>query len=104
MASAIAICPRKTAPQTALLLLILLLIAVIQVLPQVDLPDTEFQLGTAPIIAKSRTVPPRTFGVVIEVALLTPVRTVRVNRREDSSMLAHAVNRSLPVPFSTLLC
>jgi hypothetical protein len=97
--SAKTICPRKT----ALLLPILLLIAIIQVLPQVDLPDTVDQLGTAPIIAKSRTVSQQAFMAVIEIALL-PVRTVRVNSREGSSMPSHPVNRSLPILFSTLLC
>jgi hypothetical protein len=33
---------------------VLLAILIVQVLPQVDLPDTAFQLGTAPIVTKTR--------------------------------------------------
>jgi hypothetical protein len=100
VASAKTICTRKT----ALLLPILLLIAIIQVLPQVDLPDTVDQLGAAPIIAKPRTASQQAFVAVIEIALVTPVRTVQVDRRKGSSMPSHPVNRSLPILFSTLLC
>jgi len=43
----------KTTPQMAMLLPLLVVIAVIQVLPQVDLPDTAFHEDTAPIVTKS---------------------------------------------------
>ena len=101
---AITVCRKKTAPQTALLLPMLFVIGVIQLLPQVDLPDTALQRNTAPIIAKSRAVSPATFRVVIEDVLLTPVRTLRVILSGGSSMPAHPVNVSLSILFSVLLC
>jgi hypothetical protein len=82
----------------------LLLIAVILVLPQVDLPDSLFQRGTAPIIARARAVSLSAFGVVRDDALRTPVRTVRVNVSESSPTPAHPVNQSLSILFSMLLC
>ena len=98
------ICRGKIVPQTALLLPMLLVIAAIQVLPQMDLPDTAFQRSTGPIIAKSRAVSPPPIGVVIESARLTSVRTGRVIIGEGTSMPAHPVNESRSILFSTLLC
>ena len=91
-------------PQTALLVPMLLVIAVIQVLPQMDLPDTAFQRSTGPIIAKSRAASPPPIGVVIESARLTSVRAGRVIIGEGTSMPAHSVNESRSILFSTLLC
>ena len=39
---------------STLLIAILLVIGMIQILPQVDLPDTAFQEDTAPMVIKSR--------------------------------------------------
>jgi hypothetical protein len=101
---AISICREKSVPQTALLLPMLLVIAVIQVLPQMDLPDTAFQRSTGPIIANSRAVSPPTIMVVIEGARLTRVRSGRVIIGEGTSMPAHPVNQSRSILFSALLC
>jgi hypothetical protein len=100
----ITICRRKIVPQTALLLSMLLVITVIQVLPQLDLPDTAFQRNAAPIIAKSLAVSPPTFVVVMEGARPTRFRTGRVIVGEGTSMPAHPVNESRSILFSTLLC
>src|SRR5678815_3391206 len=47
---------RSITPQIAVLLLLLMVIALIQVLPQVDLPETAFHKDTAPIVMKFRAV------------------------------------------------
>ena len=47
---------RSIAPQIAVLLPLLMVIALIQVLPQVDLPETAFHKDTAPIVMKFRVV------------------------------------------------
>jgi len=104
LTSAITICRRKIVPQMSLLLPMLLVITVIQVLPQLDLPDTAFQRNTAPIIAKSLAVSPPTFVVVMEGARLTRFRTGRVIVGEGTSMPAHPVNESRSILFCTLLC
>ena len=102
--SAITICRRKIVPQAALLVPMLLVIAVIQVLPQMDLPDAAFQRSTGPSITKSRAGSPPPIRVVIESAPLTSVRAGRVIIGEGTSMPAHPLNESRFILFSTLLC
>jgi hypothetical protein len=71
------------------LLFELFLLALILVLPQVDLPDFAFHRGTAPIIASTQSQPTRQFG----------------HREEDRSRLvSHASPRPLFLLLCTLLC
>jgi hypothetical protein len=87
----------------ALLVPILILIAVVQVLPQVDLPETAFHEDTAPVVVKSR-------------ALAVPVFTINdLNRAHDSLRfvaafadervaLDQATQASTPLVLSILRC
>ena len=91
-------------PRTALLLLVLAVIAVLQVLPELDLRDTAIQRNTASIIARVRAESPPASMVAIEGPRLARVRTRRVILREGTPVPTHPVNRSLSILFSTLLC
>jgi hypothetical protein len=93
--------------QLAMLLPLLVTIAVIQVLPQVDLPDTAFHEDTAPIVTKSRALSAATLGVGIQRAGLHYVQNVQTAIefvRKVPAMAAHPVNQVLPILLSTLLC
>jgi hypothetical protein len=88
----------------AMLLALLIVIAVVQVLPQVDLPDTAFHEDTAPIVIKTRAASAPTLALAIQDTLLVFVQAVSVIVGEASLMPAHPLNRSLSILFSTLLC
>lgn len=102
MKSTIATGRRRIAPGTGLLVAALLV--VVQVMPQVDLPDTIFQRDPTPTIAKSRAVTPLAHAVAISVTLLAPFRAARELQREGAAVPPHPVNRSLSLLFSALLC
>jgi hypothetical protein len=55
--------------QFVLLAVVLTIIALVQVLPQVDLPDTAFHEDTAPIVTKSRAL---SAPVAITIRPITP--------------------------------
>jgi hypothetical protein len=88
----------------AILVSVLVLIAAIQVLPQVDLPDTAFHGGTAPILMKARAVSAPIFVVATQGALFISFPLLAVIVDEASAKAAHPFNRSLPILFSTFLC
>ena len=91
--------------QLAMLLQLLIVIAVVQVLPQVDLPDTAFHGDSAPIIVKSRAVSVPALGVAIPGTLLAPLAAVPATvASETSPITVHPVNEFLPILLSTLLC
>jgi hypothetical protein len=90
--------------QLAILVPLLILVAVIQVLPQIDLPDTAFHRGTAPIITKSRSVAAPAFNVVIQRSRVGYVHANTVASLENSLAATHRVDQSLPILHSALLC
>ncbi len=115
----------------AVLVFELLLITIILILPQVDIPDTAFHCGTAPVLAKARLTsqPPQTHipdtafhcgtAPVLAKARLTsqppqtqagpdlrPVLQSKVNRvfSPRTSMKSSFNGPALPILLSTLLC
>jgi hypothetical protein len=93
-----------TTVQMAMLLPLLIVITVIQVLPQVDLPETAFHEETAPIVIKSRAVAAPTFAVVLQRTVQDSVQSTPLIAGETSPRAAHLLNRSPLILFSTLLC
>jgi len=84
---------------------VLLCIVLLQVLPQVDLPDTAFHSGTAPLVAKSR-VTPHT-PVVLRVTIQAPSAVAKLSSevdREQSLMHAVPLTKFLPTLLCSLLC
>jgi len=88
----------------AVLLLELLLITIILILPQVDIPDTAFHCGSAPVLAKARlTSPPAQIQTSLGDSLTPqpqaaqiPFSTARIEVSSSSP--------GLPILLSTLLC
>jgi hypothetical protein len=97
---------RWTIPPSRLFVLVnlLSLIVLILVLPQVDLPDTAFHAGTAPVDVHSR--------VTSALGLLSVGPAVPFNfsaqsalcRREHSFVFAHATSSFLPLLHRSLRC
>jgi len=87
----------------AVLVFELLLITIILILPQVDIPDTAFHCGTAPVLAKARLTsqPPQTPGVDLRPVLQPKVNTFFSPR---TSMKSSFNGPALPILLSTLLC
>lgn len=85
-----------------LLLCLLFVIALIQVLPQVDLPDTAFHEDTAPTVTKFR------IFDAPAVSVLTIVSQLHCEfqqfPRVCSRTSIHSVNEPLPILLSALLC
>jgi len=89
----------------AVLVFELLLITIILILPQVDIPDTAFHCGTAPVLAKARLTsqpPPQTQAGPD----LRPVLQSKVNRvfSPRTSVKSSFNGPALPILLSTLLC
>ena len=88
----------------AVLVFELLLITIILILPQVDIPDTAFHCGTAPVLAKARLTsqPPQTqAGVDLRPVLQPKVNTFFSPR---TSVKSSFNGPALPILLSTLLC
>lgn len=84
----------------ALLIFELFLLALILVLPQVDLPDFTFPGGTAPIAARSRLSPPSVFPVVFD-----PVHAHSLEHvAETRSRVIHPAFHLNPFSPVTLTC
>ena len=87
-----------------LLLSILLLIGLIQVLPQVDLPDTAFHEDTAPAVMKFRV----TSAPILSSAIVTSrpqlSSAVASDIREMSVRPSHTSGKLIPVLHCSLLC
>jgi hypothetical protein len=88
----------------AVLIFELLLITIILILPQVDIPDTAFHCGTAPVLAKARLTsqPPQTPTVLDARPLLQP-ETNRVFSPQ-TSLKSSLGGLTLPILHSTFLC
>jgi hypothetical protein len=91
-------------PRLSILVWLLFLVVLILVLPQVDLPDTAFHGGTAPIDMHSRvTSAPLLVGVSVTVPL--SVSTDPASRRSEHSLVfAHATSSFLPLLHRSLRC
>src|SRR5207245_11636794 len=70
----------------AVLVFELLLITIILILPQVDIPDTAFHCGTAPVLAKARLTsqPPQTQAGVDLRPVLQPKLNTLFSQDEES--------------------
>jgi hypothetical protein len=88
----------------SVLVCLLLLVVLIQVLPQVDLPDTAFHGGTAPLDVHSRvTYAPGLVGVGAAVSFSFSAHAAS-RRLEHSWLFAHATTSFLPLLHRSLRC
>jgi hypothetical protein len=77
----------------------------VQVLPQVDLPDTAFHRGTAPLVARSRFAP-RTPVALRVTTLARSTAAMRPSEGDREQSLVHTVRlvKFLPTLLCSLLC
>jgi hypothetical protein len=95
----------KLTLQLAILYSLLIVVAVIQVLPQVDLPDTAFHEDTAPIVTKSRAVAVPVLIVAQRHDCATwHQKATLATTREKVSTTPHRANLSLPILLLAILC
>ena len=95
----------KITLQLAILYSLLIVVAIIQVLPQVDLPDTAFHEDTAPIVTKSRAVAAPVLSAVIWCKCVTWHRTATLAIiAEKPSPTPHRANLSLSILLLAILC
>jgi len=93
-----------SAPRLSLLMSLLFIIFMILVLPQVDLPDTAFHSGTAPVEVHSRVVSvPSMAGLIAEFRFHSSTQAA-FPRRERSLPFAHAASSFLPLLHRSLRC
>jgi hypothetical protein len=93
----------KTTSKLAVLLPILFFIAMVQILPQVDLPDTVFHEDSVPVVTRSHPVSAPAIGS-LEGADLSRSVSFSLFGRFDLQLTAHPVSESRHILFSTLLC
>lgn len=96
--------PTNYGSKIGLLLLLLMVIAVIQVLPQVDLPDTAFHEDSAPSVAKSRLVAAPSLIVLPAETEFPSIESVGFSAAQFLSIAVHPANQSRSILFSALLC
>jgi hypothetical protein len=86
-----------------LLMGFLVLIVVILILPDVDLLDTAFHRGTAPVLEHSRAT---SAPSLLTVRILTPVMFSReaAESQLERSSLSHLTLQSLPILHQSLRC
>jgi hypothetical protein len=94
-----------TISRGALLLLtgVLVLIVLILILPDIDLPDTAFHRGTAPVVEHSRA---SAAPSLLTVRILTPVMFLSevAESQLERSSLSHSTSQSLPILHQSLRC
>ena len=84
---------------------LLLIIAVVQILPQVDLPDTAFHENEAPIVAKFRLVhAPAVLATPGAIAALRAVLRYEPESELSDSYRNPSLTSSLPILLASLLC
>jgi|SRR5271167_4767316 len=87
-----------------LLMGLLFLVVLILVLPEVDLPDTAFHRGTAPVDVHARvTSAPGLLSLGTVVSLCFSAHTAS-SCRENVVQFAHATSSSLPLLHRSLRC
>jgi hypothetical protein len=86
-----------------LLALMLVVIGLIQVLPQVDLPDTAFHENEAPAVAKFRLV---SAPVIVSITVATGLifETATVTPKHLSVPVHQSTSAPLPALLSVFLC
>lgn len=82
----------------------LLLITLILILPQVDLPDTAFHRGTAPVDVHSRITSAPSLLSVGTVIPFSFSANPASHRRENSLVFAHETSSFLPLLHRSLRC
>lgn len=89
---------------TILLMMLLLMIGLIQVLPQVDLPDTAFHEDTAPVVTKFRATSAPALPVV--VLFFGPILFSQISEyfSTDRSEPAIGTANFVPILHCALLC
>jgi len=96
---------RWTISRGALFLLLgfLVLIVVILILPDIDLMDTAFHRGTAPVLEHSRVT---SAPGLLTVRILTPLlfSGEAAESQLERSSLSHATLQSLPILHQSLRC
>jgi hypothetical protein len=91
-------------PALFVLMGLLFLTVLILVLPEVDLPDTAFHRGTAPVDVHARvTSAPGLLSTGTVVSFCFSTRTA-FRCREHALVFAHATSNSLPLLHSSLRC
>jgi hypothetical protein len=91
-------------PYVFVLLSLLFLIALILILPQVDLPDTAFNRGTAPVDVHVRSISaPGLLSVGPVVSFDFPSQTTS-GRHEQYVRSGHVTSSSLPLLHRSLRC
>jgi len=86
-----------------LLMSLFALIVLILILPDIDLPDTAFHRGTAPVVEHSRTSSaPGLLTVRIPTSLFV-AREANALQREQS-LSPHLILQSLPILHQSLRC
>jgi hypothetical protein len=86
------------------LLVMLGVIALILVLPQVDLPDTAFHEDNAPAVQKTRIASTPAVVVLTVRSRLSFLDENRTPRYERRVLAAHPISTPLPILHSALLC
>jgi hypothetical protein len=83
---------------------VLVCVFLVQVLPQVDLPDTAFHNGTAPLIARARFAP--STPVVVRVRVASKSDAIMRSLESGRELLLHTVPivKFLPTLLCCLLC
>ena len=95
-----------TLVQAAILLPLLIVVAVIQVLPQVDLPDTAFRSDTATIVAKSWAFGAAAFSIAVWQDLVASVHQtiLAASQVRRCPIFRIMPIQPLPILFSAILC
>lgn len=94
----------RVLPRYPVLASALLCVFLVQVLPQVDLPDTAFHNGTAPLVARARFAP-STPGIV-RVRVASGAEAVNRSLETEAKLSPHTVPlfKFLPTLLCSLLC
>ena len=87
-----------------LLIFELILVAVILILPQVNLPDFAFHGGNAPIAAKARTSSRPTTMPAVVTAIVNPPALMLESRAEQAGPLASNESAGRLSLLCTLIC
>ena len=90
--------------RVAALLGVLGMITFVLVIPQVDLPETAFYEGNAPVVARLSSSATPAIVVIAVRAQFEMVSEARASAREHLTVPAHLSANSLPIFLSTLLC
>lgn len=86
------------------LMAIMAIIVTVQVLPQVDLPDTAFHEDTAPVVTKFRAAGPPTLTVVSVSPQRNPIRPISTFAADVPIARLDLRSAAIPVLLCCLLC